>query len=85
MRRIREWRLASGVRRADASGGAAALIEAAQAEITVEAMDVELDSIVQYDRLSGRPGRDRRGELPGEDAGGRGDPGESGHLPGLHQ
>ena len=32
------------------------LVEAAQAEITVEAMDVELDSIVQYDRLSGSPG-----------------------------
>jgi hypothetical protein len=38
------------------STGAVALAEAAQAEITVEAMDVELDSIVQYDRLSGSPG-----------------------------
>ncbi|MCJ7630078.1 MAG: M28 family peptidase [Longimicrobiales bacterium] len=37
-------------------GGVAALIEAAQAGITVEAMDVELDSIVQYHRLSGSPG-----------------------------
>jgi Iap family predicted aminopeptidase len=33
-----------------------ALIQAAQAEITVEAMEVELDSLVQYDRLSGSPG-----------------------------
>ncbi|NNM06676.1 MAG: M28 family peptidase [Gemmatimonadetes bacterium] len=32
------------------------LIDAAQAEITVEAMDEELDSIVQYERLSGEPG-----------------------------
>ena len=40
----------------EVSGGADALIEAAQAEITVEAMDEELDSIVQYDRLSGDPG-----------------------------
>ena len=37
-------------------GGGAALAEAAAAEITVEAMDEELDSIVQYDRLSGSPG-----------------------------
>ena len=37
-------------------GGVVALIEAAQGEVTVEAMDVELDSIVQYDRLSGSPG-----------------------------
>ena len=38
------------------AGGARALIEAAQGEITVAAMDVELDSLVQYDRLSGSPG-----------------------------
>ena len=38
------------------AGGAGGLAEAAQAEITVEAMDVELDSLVQYDRLSGSPG-----------------------------
>jgi hypothetical protein len=31
-------------------------VDAVQAEVTVEAMDVELDSIVQYDRLSGSPG-----------------------------
>lgn len=31
-------------------------IDAVQAEVTVEAMNVELDSIVQYDRLSGSPG-----------------------------
>ena len=37
-------------------GGGAALAEAVQAEMTVEAMDEELDSIVQYDRLSGSPG-----------------------------
>ena len=37
-------------------GNVDALIEAAQAEVTVAAMDVELDSIVQYDRLSGSPG-----------------------------
>jgi len=36
--------------------GADALIQAAQGEITVEAMDEELDSLVQYDRLSGSPG-----------------------------
>ena len=41
----------------DSAGpGAPGLIETVQAEITVEAMDVELDSIVQYDRLSGSPG-----------------------------
>jgi hypothetical protein len=40
----------------NASPEAAALTRAAQAEITVEAIDVELDSIVQYDRLSGDPG-----------------------------
>lgn len=45
----------SGASEGDADG-AVALAEAAQAEITVEAMDVELDSIVQYDRLSGSPG-----------------------------
>jgi hypothetical protein len=39
-----------------AGGPAAALALAAQAEIVVEAMDVELDSLVQYDRLSGSPG-----------------------------
>ena len=39
-----------------AGDGAAALARAAQALITVEAMEVELDSIVQYDRLSGSPG-----------------------------
>ncbi|MGW8266393.1 MAG: M28 family peptidase [Longimicrobiales bacterium] len=38
------------------TGGAATLIQAAQEEITVAAMDVELDSLVQYDRLSGSPG-----------------------------
>ena len=38
------------------AGGADALIEAAQGEITVAAMEMELDSIVQYDRLSGSPG-----------------------------
>jgi len=38
------------------AGGAGALADAAQGEITVEAMEVELDSIVQYDRLSGSPG-----------------------------
>lgn len=37
-------------------GTADALVLAAQEEITPEAMDVELDSIVQYDRLSGSPG-----------------------------
>ena len=37
-------------------GTADALVQAAQEEITPEAMDVELDSIVQYDRLSGSPG-----------------------------
>jgi hypothetical protein len=47
---------AGGGAAAGGAGGAAALAEAAQAEITVEAMDVELDSIVQYDRLSGSPG-----------------------------
>ena len=36
--------------------GAEALARAAQSEITVEAMEVELDSIVQHDRLSGSPG-----------------------------
>ena len=39
-----------------AGDGAAALARAAQALITVGAMEVELDSIVQYDRLSGSPG-----------------------------
>ncbi len=39
-----------------AGDGAAALARAAQALITVEAMELELDSIVQYDRLSGSPG-----------------------------
>lgn len=38
------------------AGGARALIQAAQDEITVAAMEVELDSLVQYDRLSGSPG-----------------------------
>ena len=38
------------------AGDEVGLIETVQAEITVEAMDVELDSIVQYDRLSGSPG-----------------------------
>ena len=33
-----------------------ALVEAVQAEVTVANMEVELDSIVQYDRLSGSPG-----------------------------
>lgn len=35
---------------------ATTLARAVQAEITVEAMEEELDSIVQYDRLSGSPG-----------------------------
>ena len=38
------------------TGGANALIQAAQEEITVAAMEEELDSLVQYDRLSGSPG-----------------------------
>lgn len=38
------------------SGRELPLLEAVKTEITVEAMDVELDSIVQYDRLSGSPG-----------------------------
>ena len=38
------------------AAGARALVEAAQGEITVTDMDEELDSIVQYDRLSGSPG-----------------------------
>jgi len=37
-------------------GDLVALTEAVQAEITVQAMEEELDSIVQYDRLSGSPG-----------------------------
>lgn len=41
---------------ADDSGPQLPLLEGVKAEITVEAMDVELDSIVQYDRLSGSPG-----------------------------
>ncbi len=36
--------------------GVEALIQGVQGEITAEAMDEELDSIVQYDRLSGSPG-----------------------------
>jgi hypothetical protein len=36
--------------------GATRLTRAVQDEITVEAMEEELDSIVQYDRLSGSPG-----------------------------
>lgn len=41
----------------EASGiGVEALIQGVQAEITIGAMDEELDSIVQYDRLSGSPG-----------------------------
>ena len=47
---------ASGGGLARGADPAFALIEAAKAEITVEAMDRELDSIVQYDRLSGSPG-----------------------------
>ena len=50
----------NGNSRSGASEGGAGedvgLIETVQAEITVEAMDAELDSIVQYDRLSGSPG-----------------------------
>ena len=50
----------NGNSRSGASEGGAGedvgLIETVQAEITVEAMDTELDSIVQYDRLSGSPG-----------------------------
>ncbi len=38
------------------SGQVQALIQTAQAEITVDAIDEALDSIVQYDRLSGDPG-----------------------------
>lgn len=38
------------------SGDVESLTGAVQAEITVPAMDQELDSIVQYDRLSGSPG-----------------------------
>ncbi len=41
---------------AAAPSGATTLTLAAQAEVTVDAMNVELDSIVQYDRLSGDPG-----------------------------
>jgi len=41
---------------ATGAGSFQPLIEAAQGEITVAAMEVELDSIVQYDRLSGSPG-----------------------------
>ena len=37
-------------------GDAAALVEVIQAEMDIGAIDVELDSIVQYDRLSGSPG-----------------------------
>ena len=40
----------------DAGTTVASLARAAQTEITVEAMDEELDSIVQYERLSGDPG-----------------------------
>ena len=47
---------AEGGRALAQAGGAAGLVAAAQAEITVGAMDEELDSIVQYDRLSGSPG-----------------------------
>lgn len=38
------------------AGGADELIQAAQGEIEVAAMNVELDSLVQYERLSGSPG-----------------------------
>ena len=38
------------------AGDVAALAEAVQGEITIPAMEEELDSIVQYDRLSGSPG-----------------------------
>ncbi|HSW29860.1 MAG TPA: M28 family metallopeptidase [Longimicrobiales bacterium] len=38
------------------AGGPDELIQAVQAEIQVAAMNEELDSIVQYDRLSGSPG-----------------------------
>jgi hypothetical protein len=41
---------------AGGAGGADELIQAAQGEIQVAAMNVELDSLVQYDRLSGSPG-----------------------------
>jgi hypothetical protein len=41
---------------ADAGAAVASLAHSVQAEITVEAMDEALDSIVQYDRLSGDPG-----------------------------
>jgi N-acetylated-alpha-linked acidic dipeptidase len=38
------------------AGGAETLAEAVKGEMGVESMDLELDSIVQYDRLSGSPG-----------------------------
>jgi Iap family predicted aminopeptidase len=50
---------ASGLAEAGGSPGTeevATLIDAVQAEINVAVMDEELDSIVQYDRLSGSPG-----------------------------